>query len=53
MSQINVSSLSEKERFCLASLLLKAGYTVNIKKGWIVDGKDLTFLNYKTEEIEC
>lgn len=30
--------------------LIKAGYTVNIKKGKVVDGKGTTFINYEMEE---
>lgn len=52
MGQIKIvaSAITKEEQLDIARLLVKAGYTVNIKKGKVVDGKSTTFINYKTEE---
>jgi len=33
-------------------LLVKAGYTVSITKGKVVDGKGSSFINYEREEVK-
>lgn len=52
MGQIKVtaSAITKEEQLDIARLLIKAGYTVNIKKGKVVDGKGTTFINYEREE---
>lgn len=52
MGQIKVvaSAITKEEQLDIARLLVKAGYTVNVKKGKVVDGKGTTFINYEMEE---
>ncbi len=52
MGQIKViaSAITKEEQLDIARLLIKAGYTVNIKKGKVVDGKGTTFINYERED---
>lgn len=53
MGQIKIvaSSITKEEQLDIAKLLIKAGYTVNIRKGKVVDGKGTTFINYEMEEM--
>lgn len=52
MGQIKIvaSAITKEEQLDIARLLIKAGYTVNIRKGKVVDGKGTTFINYEMEE---
>lgn len=52
MGQIKIvaSAITKEEQLDIARLLIKAGYTVSIKKGKVVDGKGTTFINYEMEE---
>lgn len=49
--KITASTITKDEQLDIARLLVKAGYTVNIKKGKTVDGKGTSFINYEMEEI--
>lgn len=48
--KIIASAITKEEQLDIARLLVKAGYTVNIKKGKVVDGKGTTFINYERED---
>lgn len=49
--EIVASAITKEEQFDIARLLVKAGYTVNITKGKVVDGKGKSFINYWKEEV--
>ena len=51
MGQIKIiaSAITKEEQLDIARLLVKAGYTVSITKGKVVDGKGTTFINYERE----
>lgn len=48
--KITASAITKEEQLDIARLLIKAGYTVSIKKGEVVDGKGCTFINYERED---
>ena len=52
MGQIKVtaSAITKEEQLDIARLLIKAGYTVSIKKGKTVDGKGTSFINFDKED---
>ncbi len=52
MGQIKIvaSAITREEQLEIARLLVKAGYTVSIKKGKVVDGKGVTYINYRVED---
>ncbi len=52
MGQIKIiaSVITREEQLEIARLLIKAGYTVSIKKGKVVDGKGVTYINYGVED---
>ncbi len=52
MGQIKIvsSAITKDEQLDIAKLLIKAGYTVNIKKGKSVDGKGSNFINFEKQE---
>jgi len=52
VGQIKVvaSAITKEEQLDIARLLIKAGYTVSITKGKVVDGKGSSFINYGKEE---
>ena len=51
--EITASAITKDEQLEIARLLVKAGYTVNITKGRVVDGKGKSFINYiRTGETE-
>lgn len=52
MGQIKIvaSAITKEEQLDIARLLVKAGYTVNIKKGKTVDGKGSSFINFEKQE---
>ncbi|MBD5463809.1 MAG: hypothetical protein HDR24_12275 [Lachnospiraceae bacterium] len=54
MGQIKVtaSAITKEEQLDIARLLVKAGYTVNIRKGKTIDGKGTSFINFNMEERE-
>ena len=54
MAQIEViaSAITKEEQLEIAKLLIKAGYTVSITKGKVVDGKGKTFINYSRQEVK-
>lgn len=54
MGQIKIvaSAITKEEQLDIARLLVKAGYTVNIKKGKSVDGKGSSFINYGKDEVK-
>ncbi len=48
--KITANAITKDEQLEIARLLIKAGYTVSIKKGKVVDGKGTSFINYEKEE---
>lgn len=52
MGQIKIvaSAITKEEQLEIAKLLIKAGYTVNIKKGKVVNGRGCSFINYEKQE---
>lgn len=52
MGQIKVTAntITKDEQLDIARILVKAGYTVNIKKGKTVDGKGSSFINFEKQE---
>ncbi len=52
MGQIKVSAnaITKDEQLDIVRLLIKAGYTVNIKNGKVVDGKGSSFINFEKQE---
>lgn len=50
--KITASAITKEEQLDIARLLVKAGYTVNIKKGKPVDGKGVSFINYGKDEVK-
>ncbi len=51
MAQIKIiaSAITKEEQLDIARLLVKAGYTVNVKKGKIENNRSVTFINYKED----
>lgn len=49
MGQIEVvaNSITKEEQLDIARLLIKAGYTVSITQGKVVDGKGKSFINFE------
>lgn len=54
MGQIKIisSAITKEEQLEIAKLLVKAGHTVNIRKGKVVDGRSNSFINYEMEGKE-
>ncbi|MEY8495790.1 hypothetical protein AALC16_22680 [Lachnospiraceae bacterium 29-91] len=54
MGQIEIiaSAITKEEQLDIAKLLVKAGYTVSITKGEIVNRRSSSFINYKREELK-
>lgn len=52
MGQIKITGdvITKEEQLAIARLLIKAGYTVNIKEAGVVGGKGISFINYETED---
>ena len=52
MGQIKIvaSAITKEEQLDIARLLIKAGYTVSIKKGEVVTRKGTTFINFEKQE---
>ncbi len=52
MGQIKVvaNSITKDEQLDIARLLVKAGYTVSIKKGKTIDGKGSSFITFERQE---
>lgn len=52
MGQIEIvaNSITKEEQLDIARLLVKAGYTVKITKGKVVDGKGKSFIIFNKEE---
>lgn len=48
--KIVANAITKDEQLDIARLLIKAGYTVNIKKGKVVDGKGSSFINFEKQE---
>lgn len=48
--KITANAITKDEQLDIARLLVKAGYTVNIKKGKVVNGRGETFINYERED---
>lgn len=48
--KITASAITKEEQLDIARLLVKAGYTVSITKGKIVDGKGISFINFEKKE---
>lgn len=48
--EIKASAITKEEQLDIARLLVKAGYTVNIVKGKVVNGKGTSFINFEKEE---
>lgn len=48
--EIRASAITKDEQLDIASLLIKAGYTVSITKGKTVNGKGVSYINYDKEE---
>lgn len=48
--KITASAITKEEQLDIARLLIKAGYTVSIKKGKVVDGKGSSFIICERQE---
>ncbi len=48
--KITASAITKEEQLDIARLLVKAGYTVSITKGKVVDGKGSSFINYGKQQ---
>lgn len=48
--KITASAITRDEQLDIARLLVKAGYTVSITKGKVIDGKGSSFINFEKEE---
>lgn len=48
--KITASAITKEEQLDIARLLIKAGYTVSITKGKVVNGKGSSFINYNKED---
>lgn len=48
--KITASAITKEEQLDIARLLIKAGYTVSITKGKVVDGKGSSFINFERKE---
>lgn len=48
--KITASSITKEEQLDIARLLVKAGYTVSITKGKVVNGKGSCFINFEKKE---
>lgn len=48
--KITASAITREEQLDIARLLVKAGYTVSIKKGKVVNGKGCSFINFEKQE---
>lgn len=49
--KITASAITKEEQLDIARLLVKAGYTVSITKGKVVEGKGISFINYERKEV--
>lgn len=52
MGQIKIiaNAITKDEQLDIARLLIKAGYTVSLKKGKVVDGKGSSFIIFEKQE---
>ena len=48
--KITANAITKDEQLDIARLLVKAGYTVNIKKGKVINGKGSSFINFEKQE---
>lgn len=48
--KITASAITREEQLDIARLLIKAGYTVNIRKGKSENNRSTVFINYEMEE---
>lgn len=48
--KVVANSITKDEQLDIARLLIKAGYTVSITKGKVVDGKGRSFINFERED---
>lgn len=48
--EIIASAITKEEQLDIARLLVKAGYTVSITKGKVVNGRGKSFINYERAE---
>lgn len=48
--EIVASAITKEEQLDIARLLVKAGYTVSITKGKVVNGRGKSFINYERVE---
>ena len=48
--KITASAITKEEQPDIARLLIKAGYTVSITKGKVVNGKGSSFINFENQE---
>lgn len=48
--KITASAITKEEQLDIARLLIKAGYTVSITKGKVVNGKGSSFINFENQE---
>lgn len=45
--EIKASAITKDEQLDIARLLIKAGYTVSITKGKVVNGKGVSYIDYE------
>ncbi len=48
--KVTASAITKEEQLDIARLLVKAGYTVSIVKGKVVNGKGSSFINFEKQE---
>lgn len=48
--KITANAITKDEQLDIARLLIKAGYTVSIKKGKVVNRVSISFINFEKQE---
>lgn len=48
--KVTASAITKEEQLDIARLLVKAGYTVSIVKGKVVNGRGSSFINFEKQE---
>lgn len=47
--KVIAGAITKEEQLDIARLLIKAGYTVNIDKGKVINGRRIAYINYEFE----
>lgn len=50
--EVIANAITREEQLEMAKLLVKAGYTVGITKGKVVDGKGRSYIKFEREKVK-